>query len=293
MIHSSGFYRHIQACNRHHPEDFVPFFVAGQALGRLRPRWRELLLRQSQVFLPQGPGLALHPDLRDYAQRSAAVAEVLEWLVHEGLHEYLLHEPYPVTPAGPDQALLEIDRSAAALFGLRSFGQHLNGYVRDGDEWLMWIGRRAADRRLYPGRLDQLVAGGLPAGVDLRQNLLKECHEEAGMAENLAAQARSVGLLSYNTDTKKGYKYDLLYCYDLRLPIEFTPVCTDAEVESFQLLPLPEVAERVRTTDDFKPNCALVIIDFLLRHGWIGPDHPEYLALNLGLRPAMSPLPGD
>ena len=35
--------------------------------------------------------------------------------------------------------------------------------------------------------------------------------------------------------------------------------------------------------DDFKFNCHLVIIDFLIRHGLIGPDHPDYLDLISGL----------
>jgi hypothetical protein len=50
------------------------------------------------------------------------------------------------------------------------------------------------------------------------------------------------------------------------------------------LLPLAEVAAIVRETDDFKLNCNLVVIDFLIRHGWLDPQSPGYLALVLGLR---------
>ncbi|MBF0255065.1 MAG: DUF4743 domain-containing protein [Gammaproteobacteria bacterium] len=280
----------MQACNHHRPEDFVPFWVADQALGRLRPELAQRLLDWPQVFVTAGAGIGLHPRLIDYASRSQAVAEVLQSLAESGEQAPLLGEPYPVTAQHRHQALLEIDRSAASLFGLQTFGQHLNGYVRDGKELLMWIGRRAADRHLFPGKLDQMVAGGLPAGLSTEDNLRKECHEEAGIKPELAAQARPVGLVSYNLDTKKGYKYDILYCYDLALPKDFHPVCTDGEVAEFILLPLTEVADILLETDDFKPNCALVIIDFFLRQGLIGPDHPEYLRLNLGLRPAMSPL---
>ncbi len=41
----------------------------------------------------------------------------------------------------------------------------------------------------------------------------------------------------------------------------------DGEVESFKLLPLSEVVEGLRTSQNYKPNCALVVIDFLFRHG--------------------------
>jgi hypothetical protein len=45
------------------------------------------------------------------------------------------------------------------------------------------------------------------------------------------------------------------------------------------------VVETVRDTDDFKFNCALVVIDFLIRHGVVAPDdEPDYLTLVRGLR---------
>jgi hypothetical protein len=82
----------------------------------------------------------------------------------------------------------------------------------------------------------------------------------------------------------------VLYCYDLEVPADFVPRNTDGEVESFHLLPLDEVARLVAQTDEFKLNCNLVVIDFLIRHGWVDPSSPAYLPLALGLR---QPLTGD
>lgn len=31
-------------------------------------------------------------------------------------------------------------------------------------------------------------------------------------------------------------------------------------------------------TDEFKPNCALVVLDFMIRHGLVTPDNGEVLA---------------
>jgi len=81
-----------------------------------------------------------------------------------------------------------------------------------------------------------------------------------------------------------------MYCYDLELPADFEPRCTDGEVESFRRLPLAEVARLVRETDELKLNCNLVIIDFLIRHGQVPQDDPDYLAILRGLR---QPLPSD
>jgi hypothetical protein len=35
---------------------------------------------------------------------------------------------------------------------------------------------------------------------------------------------------------------------------------------------------------EYKPNCQLVIIDFLIRHGYITPEQKGYLPLLAGLR---------
>ena len=221
-------------------------------------------------------------------QRNAAVSKVLAELVRQGVISHLQNEPYMVTPGSRDKNLLVIDRAAASLFGIRTFGQHLNGYVMRGSEMLMWIGRRSMDRRVFPGKLDQLVAGGLPQGITLAENLAKECWEEAAIPAEIAAQARSVGCVTYIAETENGCKPDTLYCYDLELPPEFKPRCTDGEVEAFYLWPIERVIDTVRKTEDFKPNCNLVIIDFLIRHGLISPDENHYHELVTGLHPSLS-----
>ena len=38
------------------------------------------------------------------------------------------------------------------------------------------------------------------------------------------------------------------------------------------------------TTEDFKENCCLVIIDFAVRHGFITADEPGYVKLVQSLR---------
>ncbi len=46
---------------------------------------------------------------------------------------------------------------------------------------------------------------------------------------------------------------------------------------------LEEIAILVRESDEFKLNCNLVIIDFLIRHGWLQPHEPDYVELASGL----------
>ena len=57
----------------------------------------------------------------------------------------------------------------------------------------------------------------------------------------------------------------------------------DGEVDAFMLWPIERVLETIRDTDQFKFNSALVIIDFLVRHGYINSDDPDYVAIVAGL----------
>ena len=55
-------------------------------------------------------------------------------------------------------------------------------------------------------------------------------------------------------------------------------------MESFQCLPMSEVARIVAHTQDVKHNCNVVILDHMVRHGHISGDQPGYLKLLTGLR---------
>jgi hypothetical protein len=117
-----------------------------------------------------------------------------------------------------------------------------------------------------------------------RANLVKECAEEAGIPAELVARAVAGGAISYCTERKEGLRRDVEFVFDLDLPENFVPVPVDGEVEAFELWPMPRVIETVRDTDDFKFNCSLVVIDYLIRTGRIEPDHPDYVDLLTGLR---------
>jgi isopentenyldiphosphate isomerase len=283
-----SFLDHIRACNDWDPTGFVPWVLDGERLGLLRHGFAAELRRWPAQFRLTPQALHWTPPATDFAGRTEALAEVAAALVRDGVIDHLLGEYYPVTPGNRRQARLRIDRACAPYFGVRAFGQHLTGFGRGREGLKLWIARRAADRRVYPLHLDNLVAGGLPWGIGLAENLRKECHEEAGMDPELADLAVPVGAVTYCRASKHGLKPDVMYCYDLQLPEGFTPRCTDGEVETFYLWPVEQVLVTVRDTTDFKLNCNLVITDFLVRHGYLDQDAPDYLDILQGLR---RPLP--
>ena len=209
---------------------------------------------------------------------------VLRGLEREGLVTGWRNEDYPVAAAYGRPPLLRMERAGVPAFGVQGYGVHLNGHVGRGADMRLWIGRRSPTKQTAPNKLDHLVAGGQPFGLGLFDNLLKECAEEAALPRALAAQARPVGIVSYVTEHEGGLRNDVLFCYDLELPEDFVPVNRDGEIAEFQLWPIARVAERLADTEDFKFNVALVIIDFLVRHGLIDPARPDYVELVSGLR---------
>lgn len=285
-----SFLDHIRACNRHDPSRYIPFLVNGITVGRVLPAFAESLLDWPELFRLGEGSLELNLPQDSFEGRSEAFSAVLTELARRGLITHLHGEQYVATPGGMNEGLLLIDRAAAPYFGTRAFGQYINGYVRDREGLKMWVGRRASDRRHYPGHLDNIAAGGLPYGISMQENLVKECWEEAGIPREMALGAVPVGVLTYNADTHHGFKPDTLYCYDLELSTYFQPECTDGEVEAFYPMPMEEIAALVRETDSFKLNCNLVVIDFLIRHGYLGPEEPDYLALVEGMHPPLKPL---
>ncbi|MBT2988723.1 MAG: DUF4743 domain-containing protein [Candidatus Thiodiazotropha sp. (ex Ctena orbiculata)] len=281
--HLQGYLRHIERLNSWDPRNFTSLFYQGERIGRLKQPLREALANWPQAFRQDRRGIHLQAHYDSFEARSQMLAKVVSSLVEEGIISHIHGEQYPVTRHGRETAIATVDRASAPYFGLRAYGQHLNGFVRDGETLKLWIARRSADRRNFPDCLDNMVAGGLPHNLSLAENLRKECLEEANVPQQLADQALSVGVLTYCTETAVGLKPDTLYCYDLELPADFRPTNSDGEVAEFMLLPVGEVAQLVAETDEFKLNCNLVVIDFLVRHGIINPETPGYLDLVQGL----------
>ncbi|EPS59392.1 hypothetical protein M569_15416, partial [Genlisea aurea] len=184
--------------------------------------------------------LTLHPLLRAPSERTEAVGEVISSLSGE-LIPGIRNELYPVSSSFGAPAYLSLERAAAPYFGIRAYAIHMNGYVERGDEKLMWVAKRSHAKTTYPGKLDHLVAGGLPHGISCRENLVKECKEEAGIPLSISSRAVPVGALSYLDIDGYRLERDVLFCYDLKLPDDFTPTNEDGEVESFMLMPMSQV----------------------------------------------------
>ena len=274
----------IAACRGWTPEDYRPWYVGGTLVGRVRHELARRLADFPAVFEVADEAVRLRPRLADFDGGTAALAEVVRRLAEGGEVGALRGEDYPVVPRWGDAPLLRMDRGAVPDFGVRGYGVHLNGVVEGDDGLRVWVAKRSMTKPTGPGKLDHLVAGGQPYGLGVQENLINECAEEADLPAALARRAVPAGAVSYRCAREEGLRDDLLFSYDLTLPADFQPRNTDGEVAWFELWPLEKVVARVRDSDDFKFNVALVLIDFFVRRGIVTPDDPDYLAILEGLR---------
>jgi 8-oxo-dGTP pyrophosphatase MutT (NUDIX family) len=279
----SDLHRHIEACNNTpSPAHLLPFRIGDHQVGWVAPELARALTFHPRDVHFDGRGVALASRHRSPGARSAALEALCAELAPRG-HLRVRGERFDVRPTAEGPTLATLDRGALPAFGVIGQGVHLNGLVRRADGLHVWVGVRARDKAVAPGELDNVVAGGIPAGLTPEQCLIKEAEEEAGMPAAMAAQARRTGRISYILTLPEGLRRDVLHVYDIDLPEDFTPRPNDDEVERFELWPAARLLEAVRETEDVKFNVNLVLIDLFLREGLIDAGSAEGQRLRAGL----------
>jgi isopentenyldiphosphate isomerase len=271
---------HIIRCNSFSPDEYLSFIADGEQIGWTKKSFIKEIVAYESVFLIENQCLIFHPSLNTAELRSKAIEPILHKLYKQGVIRSWVGELYSITNTFGGVPHFFMERAAVSYFGVRGYGVHVNGLVEKAGGIHIWIARRTKDKPFWPGKLDQIVAGGQPAGISRMQNVIKESAEEASIPVNLAGSAKYIGEIHYcgetSFDNNRGMSIDTLFNYDLYLPEDFIPVNTDGEVDEFMLMPLAEMAHITDTSNEFKDNCNLVNIDLLLRQGFITESHPDY-----------------
>ncbi|KAI9842118.1 MAG: hypothetical protein M1837_007479 [Sclerophora amabilis] len=247
------------------------------AVARLLRVWREndefavLAGWRNELYPVYGPN---HQRLFDIERAASALFGIVTYGVHM--------TAYVLDPASPAGSTGSGGRGGAGL--------------------KIWVPRRARTKQTYPSMLDNTVAGGLATGENAMECLVREAGEEASLPQDLVRRkAKAAGTVSYFhlRDRRAGGEHGLCqpecqYVYDLDLTAEHqsgdakdggnengltdadadaakagvVPRPSDDEVEQFYLWDVQEVQEALRK-GEFKPNCALVLVDFFVRHGLV------------------------
>jgi 8-oxo-dGTP pyrophosphatase MutT (NUDIX family) len=233
-----------------------------------------------------------HSQGKDTARNvNAAFEKIVQTCLQKDLFHVLDRkhsEPFSIIGANFP---VSIERFASPLFGITSRGAHLIAYTQTADGMKIWIPRRSEHLYTSPGKLDSTVAGGVKDGVTPFETIIQEGNEEASLSEPFMRQnVRSRGVITYISTTgpdfpgEKGlFIPDIIYVYDLQLSDEVVPKPHDDEVKDFRCLTVKE-AQHALLTQEFKPDSAAVLIDFMIRHGIITAENEkDFVEINMHL----------
>lgn len=258
----------------------VPFFIEEKQAGIIRPDILPHLQKYSDVFIISPSSVKLSDDLKTPKERSDKVEDVLKDLKKQNVLKQLngwRNETFDIRSSSNEKALVEVERAGVSLFGAISYGVHINGYTYKDNQLMMWIARRSPTKQTYPNMLDNMCAGGLASGLGVRTCAVKECEEEASVPTYLTDKLKGVGCVSYIFEDERGVFPECEFVYDLELPSDYIPVNSDGEVGTFELMNMEQVMEAM-VTDEFKPNSALIVLDFLIRHGIVNTENEKNYA---------------
>jgi hypothetical protein len=217
--------------------------------------------------------------------RSQALIQTLKATQKAGVISMLnkwRNETFPIYDSN-GTVLLEIERCASALFGIVTYGVQLLCYTNSNQKGLhLWIGKRSSKKQTYPGMLDCTAAGGLPTATLPIDAVMCEAQEEASIPYAfIRTNIKSMGPISYFhvRGDKAGGEIGLLqpeveYTYELELEGGMVPTPSDSEVESFSLYSVEETVGFLKG-GLFKPNSAVVIVNFLIEHGIVNGENEE------------------
>ena len=233
---------------RFDPSRFMPLVFSEARVGWLRPAFAARLKEFPNVFQFTDKEVRLtSPELLSSVTRELEKVNLIPgWR----------NELYRI------EGQFDIERAAARPFGLTTHAVHVNGIVPGKG---MWIARRSASKPVDPGMLDNLVGGGLTAGLTAEQVLVKEAWEEAGIPPNVASSAKREGTVDILREVPEGVQAETIFVYDLVLPEDFEPKNQDGEVAEFRLFACDDALNEIQQTENLTLDAALVANDYFAR----------------------------
>jgi 8-oxo-dGTP pyrophosphatase MutT (NUDIX family) len=226
---------------------------------------------------------------------SRALKEVIEACQQKDLFSMLRNRDTEWRAIAGAKYPVRILRYAQPLFGIVGQGVHLTAYVQCPDGLKIWVARRSSTIDAFPGMLDNTAAGSVPADLTPLEAMIEEAREEASLSPQLIRRnIRASGALSYVTLTEASHGEeqgliipDVIYVYDLELEEDALPKPHDNEVQQFYLMDTDEIKTRL-TNGEFKPNCAIVMIDFFVRNGIITAENErDYVEICMHLHRSL------
>ncbi|WP_176451887.1 NUDIX hydrolase family protein [Rhodoferax sp. TH121] len=227
----------------------MPWRTPQQALGWQRPERAALLMNGLADCRLDGDALVWDCTTGSSAERSAQLQGFLQNCQAQGLLPGWRHEAFAfwfdgcTEPLMEQPPLLAVERAGFRFLGLMSHAVHINGFTPEG---ALWCGRRSARKATDPGMLDNVTAGGLPAGESPLGCARRELWEEAGLHWPDEGQVHSAGWVRTRRAEPEGWHDESLLVLNLTLQATQVPHNQDGEVQEFLCLTAPEVLQRLQ-----------------------------------------------
>ncbi|MEO6698330.1 MAG: DUF4743 domain-containing protein [Paraperlucidibaca sp.] len=257
----------LQQMPRFQPDDELRLHIDDVAVGWVRPAVADLLTTLAGSHaLRKAKSLHLCA-AADSVGRSIIVQSWAHALHEQGLLQNWRDEPMTLTHQG--QSFLTTERAAFRSLGMATRSVHLNGWLTSPDGMQIWVAERSHHKFVDPGKLDNLVGGGLASGETLAVGLAREAWEEAGLL--FRHVPASVAQLYICRRIGEGLQDECIDVFDAYLPAHFTALNQDGEVAHAGLMP-NEDALMLVLGGRFTWDAALVFIYGLLRQRYFGLD---------------------
>lgn len=177
--------------------------------------------------------------------------------------------------------------------GILQVGVHLTVYHVDDRGGLHVYVQHRSETASYGGMLDQTAAGGLLHGETVREGLMRETKEEhsRGLVEDAKA-ARYEGSVVFSmvrpeqaNKLRSTLEISTKACFAAKTEKMWAPKTesADGNVKRFEWMTAERVVKALKA-GRFKPNCALVMIRFLIDRNFLNRDSPDVQALERSLK---------
>jgi 8-oxo-dGTP pyrophosphatase MutT (NUDIX family) len=273
----------VAAARSHDPATRVPFYWCDPRrlrheveVGSVAPAHLPALTRWRQWLQLDAQRVTLSLPLQALAD---ALAEMNAALRAEGLIVAWRDEPFPLYSVAGEALGVAMERAATRFWGSLTVGAHCNGFVADGGgrPQRLWIARRSPSKATDPGKLDNLIGGGVPLGQTPREAVQREGWEEAGLRAEQMIGLRPGRVVRLLRDIPEGLQREWVHVYDLPLPEGTVPRNLDGEVAEITLHPLPDALD-LAAGAEMTVDASLVTLDFALRHRLLPVDAHEILS---------------
>lgn len=260
---------------------FTPVYVDHEQIGWTKTDFAKLLGQFDHVWSFNNDRLSLNLALGGFDNISMAVHDVFLEISAQGYFpvkpDYSLMGGDDWLPVGQERwtnPLFKVHRFYSACLGIRRESTMLHGY----EDNQMWLAIRGAGVDADVGCYDMIASGCMTIGQTRQEALYCEAEEECGMPHELMQHVKSGAEIHVMYHLSNGFILDeICHVFDLDTKNLFKPtVVKKLEVDHFELLSIAEVVELIEKTERVKPQIALLLVDFMIRHGHLKPDIPAY-----------------